>query len=176
MLMPRWRIGVQVRRRPFDRFAFLGAHYCVENTTLGDFLLQRALLIPAAVIAIAVLLISVMAVASGQWHAIGQTESGAKVSVSAVHSLKNHQRTALVRIQYPEPAQLPQGGPFVEMRAHVRLDCSNGSVSPSSEWFYTRERNGRSLVSKKVNQDLAFGQDPEGGFAALVTRSVCGQN
>ena len=138
--------------------------------------MQRALLIPAVIIAIAVLLISVMAVASGQWHSIGQTESGAKVSVSSVRSLKNQQRTALVRVQYPQPAQLPQGGPFIEMRARARFDCSNGTVSPSSEWFYTRERSGRSLVSKKVNQDSAFGQAPEGGFAALITKSVCGSN
>ena len=34
--------------------------------------------------------------AAGDWRAIGQTESGDKISVSAVRVLKNNQRTALV--------------------------------------------------------------------------------
>ena len=57
--------------------------------------------------------------AAGEWRAIGQTEAGDKISVSSIRVLKNNQRSALVRVEYKDPAQLPQGGPFVEMRARV---------------------------------------------------------
>lgn len=135
--------------------------------------LRRAVLILGVVVLTPVLLVSVVALASGRWHSLGETETGAEVSVSSVHSLKNNQRIALVRVHYKQPAQLPQGGPFVEMRASVRFDCSKGTITPSSEWFYTRDRSGRYSVSKKANQDSQFGAAPEGGFADLISKSVC---
>jgi hypothetical protein len=95
------------------------------------------------------------------------------VCISSVHKLKHNQRVALVRVDYKDPAQLPQGGPFVEMRARVRFNCGNGAAAPSTEWFYTRDRSGRYVVSKKANRDDQFGSAPEGGFADLVSRKVC---
>ena len=125
--------------------------------------------------AIIELLIAVSLVrAAGDWRTIGQTEAGDTVSVSSVRALKNNQRVALVRVEYKEPAQLP-GGPFVEMRARVRFNCTNGTASPTSEWFYTRDHSGRFVVSKKATHDDQFGKAPEGGFAELVSRNVCEQ-
>lgn len=135
--------------------------------------LKKAILIVAAVLA-PVLAVSLLR-AAADWRSIGQTESGAKISVGAVRVLKNNQRTALVRVEYKEPTQLPQGGPFVEMRARVRFNCTTGAAAPSSEWFYTRDHSGRLVVSKKANRDDQFGKAPEGGFADLVTKSVCSQ-
>src|SRR5579863_1321390 len=111
--------------------------------------------------------------AAGDWRSIGQTEAGDKVSVSSVRVLKNNQRLALVRVEYKEPAKLPQGGPFVEMRARVRFNCASGVANPTTEWFYSRDRGGRFVVSKKATHDDEFGKDPEGGFADLVSKSVC---
>jgi hypothetical protein len=137
--------------------------------------LKKALLILAAIALTPVLVVSLV-LAAGDWRAVGQTESGDKVSISSVRVLKNNQRTALVRVEYKEPAQLPQGGPFVEMRARVKFNCSNGEVSPTTQWFYSRDRSGRFVVSKKATHDDQFGKSPEGGFADLVSKSVCSQN
>jgi len=122
------------------------------------------------------LVVSLAAIASGDWRAVGQTEAGVKISVSSVRVLKSNQRLALVRVQYKEPADLPQGGPFVEMRARVRVNCASGVTAPTTEWFYTRDHSGRSVVSKKATHDDQFGKIPEGGFADLVSESVCGQS
>jgi hypothetical protein len=135
--------------------------------------LKKALLILAAVVAPFVVVNLVLA--AGDWREIGQTGAGDKISVSSVRVLKNNQRTALVRVEYKEPAELPQGGPFVEMRARVRIYCSNGQASPSTEWFYSRDRSGRFVVSKKATHDDQFGKAPEGGFADMVSKSVCSQ-
>ena len=113
--------------------------------------------------------------AAGEWQSIGQTEAGDKVSISSVRVLKNNQRSALVRVEYKEPAQLPQGGPFVEMRARVKFNCTSGTASPTTQWFYSRDHSGRSVVSKKANRDDHFGKAPEGGFADLVMDNVCSQ-
>ena len=129
-----------------------------------------------AAVVLAVLAVSLVALASGDWRAIGQTEAGDKISVSSVRVLKSNQRLALVRVEYKEPAELPQGGPFVEMRARVRFNCSSGTAAPTTEWFYTRDRSGRFVVSKKATHDDGFGKVPEGGFADLVSKSVCGQS
>ena len=137
--------------------------------------LKKALLILAAVVLAPVLVVGLAVLASGDWRAIGQTEAGAKVSVSSVHVLKGNQRLALVRVEYKEPAQLPQGGPFVEMRARVRFNCTTGAVTPTTEWFYTRDRSGRSVVGKKAWHDDKFGGGAEGAFADMVSRSVCSQ-
>lgn len=124
---------------------------------------------------LAVLAVSLAVRAAGDWRTIGQTESGDTVSVSSVRLLKSNQRMALVRVEYKEPVKLPQGGPFVEMRARVRFNCSNGIATPTSEWFYSRDHSGRFVVSKKAAHDDLFGKDPEGGFGDLLSKSVCEQ-
>ena len=140
---------------------------------LGSFALKKGLLILAVVLAS--LLVVTLVLAAGEWRTIGQTESGDKVSVSSVRVMKNNQRMALVRVEFKEPAELPQGGPFVEMRARVRFNCSNGVAAPTSEWFYSRDHSGRFVVSKKANHDDQFGKAPEGGFADMVSKNVCEQ-
>ena len=137
--------------------------------------MKKALLILVAVVLAPVLVLGLAAVAAGEWHIIGQTGTGDTVSVSSVRVLKKNQRVALVRVEYKDPAHLPQGGPFVEMRARVRFNCASGTATPTSEWFYTRDRSGRDVVSKKSFHDNEFGQNPEGGFADLVSKSVCSQ-
>ena len=122
-----------------------------------------------------VLMVSLAVFAAGEWRIIGQTEAGDKVSVSSVRVLKNNQRIALVRVEFKEPAKLPQGGPFVEMRARVRFNCTGGTAAPTSEWFYSRDHSGRFVVSKKATHDDQFGKNPEGGFIGLVSKDVCGQ-
>ena len=133
--------------------------------------MKKALIILAAVALAPAVVVNLLA--AGEWRTIGQTASGDTVSISSVRTLKNNQRTALVRVEYKEPAQLPQGGPFVEMRARVRFYCSSGQVTPATVWFYSRDHSGRFVVSKKANHDDQFGNDTEGGFAELINRSVC---
>lgn len=142
---------------------------------LGKLGLRKALLIFAAVVLAPALLVSLAVLAAGDWRTIGQTGAGDTVSVSSVRVLKSNQRVALVRVEFKEPATFPQGGPFVEMRARVRFNCANGSAAPTSEWFYTRDRSGRFVVSKKATRDDQFGKDPEGGFADMLSKSVCGK-
>jgi hypothetical protein len=136
--------------------------------------LKKILIVFAAVVLTPILVMSLL-LASGEWRSIGQTDAGDKISVSSVRVLKSNQRMALVRVEYKEPAKLPQGGPFVEMRARVRFNCASGAAAPTTEWFYTRDHSGRFVVSKKATHDDEFGKDPEGGFAELVSKSVCGQ-
>ena len=114
-----------------------------------------------------------LVLAAGDWRNVGKTEAGDTVSISSVHLLKNNSRTALVRVEYRNPTQLPQGGPFVEMRARVRFNCSNGQASPTTQWFYSRDHSGRFVVSKKANRDDQFGKAVEGGFLELVSKAVC---
>jgi len=147
---------------------------CAANSRQGIEALKKALLILAAVVLAPVLVVSLV-LAAGDWRAIGQTEAGDKVSVSAIRVLTKNQRLALVRVEYKDPAQLPQGGPFVEMRARVRINCSSGTASPTTEWFYSRDHSGRCVVTKKASRDDEFGKAPEGGFADLVSKSVCEQ-
>jgi hypothetical protein len=137
--------------------------------------LKKALLILTAVVLTPVLVVSLVLVAAGEWRSVGQTEAGHKVSISSVRVLKKNQRLALVRVEYKEPTKLPQGGPFVELRARVRFNCSEGTASPTTLWFYTPDRGGRPFVSKKAYHDDQFGQVAEGGFADLITKAVCSQ-
>jgi hypothetical protein len=137
--------------------------------------LKKSLIVVGAVVLAPMLVVSLVVFAAGDWRTIGQTEAGDQVSVSSIRILKNNQRIALVRVEFKEPAELPQGGPFVEMRARVRFNCSNGAAAPTTEWFYSRDRSGRFVVSKKATHDDQFGKNPEGGFVALVSKSVCGQ-
>jgi hypothetical protein len=134
--------------------------------------LKKALCILGGV-AVAVVVFATLVLASGEWQTVGQTPAGDIVSVSAVHGLRSNQRTALVRVQYKDPAELPHGGPFVEMRARVRFNCANGTAAPTTEWFYTRDRSGRIVVGKKATRDDQFGKAPEGGFVSLVSQNVC---
>ena len=137
--------------------------------------LKKVLVITAAVVLAPVLVVSLVVLAAGDWRTIGKTESGDIVSVSSVHKLKGNQRVALVRVEYKEPAELPQGGPFVEMRARVRFNCTSGAASPTTEWFYTRDRSGRFVVSKKASHDPEFGNGAEGAFAQMVRKDVCAE-
>jgi surface-adhesin protein E len=142
--------------------------------------LKKALVVLVAVLAVIVLapvlMASLVVFAAGDWRPVGQTEAGDKVSISSVRVLRNNQRLALVRIEYKEPAELPQGGPFVEMRARVRFNCASGVAAPTTEWFYSRDRGGRFVVSKKATHDEEFGKNPEGGFVGLVSQNVCSQS
>jgi hypothetical protein len=137
--------------------------------------MKKAFFIFAAVVLAPVIAVGLVLLAASDWRTIGQTQAGDTVAVSSIHKLKGDQRVALVRVDYKDPAQLPQGGPFVEMRARVRFNCSSGAASPSSEWFYTRDRGGRFVVSKKATHDDAFGQASEGNFAVMVSKDVCGK-
>lgn len=137
--------------------------------------MKKALLIVGAIVLAPVLVVGLVLRATGDWRTIGQTSSGDTVSVSAVKVLRSNQRVALVRVEYKEPTNLPQGGPFIEMRARVRFNCTSGTAAPTSQWFYTRDRSGRDVVSKKATHDDEFGQAPEHGFAAMVSQSVCSQ-
>lgn len=137
--------------------------------------MKKLLIVLAAIVLAPVLVVSLVVFAAGDWRPIGQTEAGDKVSVSSVRVLKNDQRLALVRVEYKEPAKLPQGGPFVEMRARVRFNCSSGAAAPTTVWFYSRDHSGRVVVSKKATHDDQFGKGPEGGFVALVSKDICGQ-
>lgn len=136
--------------------------------------MKKALIVLAAIV-LAPVLVSLVVLAAGDWRSIGQTEAGDKVSVSSVRVLKNNQRLALVRVEYKDPAVLPQGGPFVEMRARVRFNCASGVAAPTTEWFYSRDHSGRFVVSKKATHDDGFGKNPEGGFVDLVSKNVCSQ-
>lgn len=150
------------------------AHSNGLHLAWGSVELKKTLLILAAAIIAPVLVVSLV-LAAGDWRPIGETARGDKVSVSSVRVLKNNQRLALVRVEYKEPTKLPQGGPFVEMRARVRVNCSSGQVTPTSEWFYTRDRSGRIVVNKKQTHDDQFGKAVEGGFLEMATRNICGQ-
>jgi hypothetical protein len=137
--------------------------------------LKKAVIVLAAVVLAPALVVRLVLLAAGDWRTIGQTEAGDTVSVSSVRILKNNQRIALVRVEFKEPAKLPQGGPFVEMRARVRFNCASGAAAPTTEWFYSRDRSGRFVVSKKAARDDQFGKNPEGGFVAMVSKNVCSQ-
>jgi len=137
--------------------------------------LKKALIILVAVVLAPVLLVSLVAFAAGDWRPVGETATGAKVSVSSIRIQKNSQRIALVRVQYKEPTRLASGGPFVETRARVRFNCANGSAAPTAVWFYSRDRSGRFVVSKKTSHDELFGKEAEGGFGEMVSNYVCQQ-
>ncbi len=146
-----------------------------DNVLARRFPLKKTLPICAAVILAPIILVGVVAVAANEWRPIGTTAGGDQVLVSAVRAQKNGMRTAWVRVEYKEPTALPQGGSFVELRARVRFNCSNGSAVPNWEWLYSRDRNGKLVVSKKTRRDDQFGQSAEGGFAGLAKDFVCQQ-
>jgi Surface-adhesin protein E len=135
--------------------------------------LKKAFVCLVAIVAAPAILVGLAAFAAGDWRPIGETSRGDRVSVSSVRLLKKAQRTAWVRVEYKEPVKLPQGGPFVEMRARVRWDCASGNNVPLAVWFYSRDRSGKFVVSKKTTHDEQFGKDPEGGFEGMVRKNVC---
>ncbi|HVN17306.1 MAG TPA: hypothetical protein VMU05_00990 [Dongiaceae bacterium] len=135
--------------------------------------MKKALLIVAAVAA--PILVVTLVRAAGEWRVIGQTAAGDRVSVSSIRVLKNNQRSALVRVEYKEPIRLPQGGPFVELRARARFNCTSGVATPTTEWLYIRDRSGRLVVSKKAVHDDQFGKAVQGGFGEMVSKNVCAQ-
>lgn len=145
------------------------------NLVLRTVALKKALIILAGVVLTPVIVVNLVQ-AAGDWRTIGQTAAGDTISISAVRVLKNNQRSALVRVEYKQPAELHEGGPFVEMRARVRVYCSTGKIVPGTEWLYSRDRSGRPVVTKKATNDDQFGKNTEGGFVELVSKSVCSQS
>ena len=141
--------------------------------------MKKGLFIIFAVVLAPVLLVGVVALAAGDWRQIGATPGGDQVLVSSVTAQKNGLRTAWVRVQYKEPTKLPQGGPFVELRARVRFNCASDSAVPgavtNSEWFYSRDHGGKLVVSKKTHHDDQFGQMAEGDFGGIARDFVCSQ-
>ncbi len=141
--------------------------------------LKKGLIIIAAVVLAPILLVGLVVLAAGDWRTVGATSAGDQVLVSSVTTQKNGLRTAWVRVEYKEPTKLPQGGPFVELRARVRFNCASGSAVPgvvaNSEWFYSRDRGGKLVVSKKMHRDDQFGQMAEGGFGEMAREFVCKQ-
>jgi hypothetical protein len=126
-----------------------------------------------------VLLVGFVALAAGDWREVGATPGGDQILFSSVTAQKNGLRSAWIRVEYKEPAKLPQGGPFVELRARVRFNCASSSTAPSvvtnSEWFYSRDRGGKLVVSKKARRDDQFGQASEGDFGGIAQDFVCKQ-
>jgi hypothetical protein len=137
--------------------------------------LKRALLALIAIVVAPVVLVSLVAFAAGDWRTVGETVSGDQIAVSSIRVLKNNQRMAWVRVEYKEPATLPQGGPFVELRARVRFSCASGTATPTAEWFYSRDHSGKFVVSKKTRRDDQFGTGSEGGFGGIAGKYVCEQ-
>ena len=140
---------------------------------------EEGFLIIIVVVLAPILLVGVVALAAGDWRQIGATPGGDQVLVSSVTAQKNGLRTAWVRVEYKEPIKLPQGGPFVELRARVRFNCASGSSFPSvvanSEWLYSRDHSGKLVVSKKTHHDDQFGQVSEGDFGEIARDFVCTQ-
>jgi len=137
--------------------------------------LKKGVLIVVAVVLAPMLLVGLVAFAAQDWRQIGATPSGDQILVSSVTPQKNGLRTAWIRIEYKEPTKLPQGGPFVELRARVRFNCTSGTAIANSEWFYSRDHRGNLVVSKKSRRDDQFGQLAEGGFGDLAREFVCKQ-
>jgi hypothetical protein len=141
----------------------------------GLFPVKRGVLVAVAIVLAPILLVGIVALAAGDWRPAGSTAAGDQVLVSSVSPLRNGLRTAWVRVEYKEPTRLPQGGPFIELRARVRYNCGSGSASPNSEWFYSRDRSGKLVVSKKMRRDDQFGQVSEGNFGEIARGFVCSQ-
>ena len=136
---------------------------------------KKGLFVAVAIMLAPVLLVGLVALAAGDWRQIGATVGGDQVLVSSVTAQKNGLRTAWIRVEYKEPTKLPQGGPFVELRARVHFNCASGSAVPVSEWFYSRDHGGKPVVSKKMHRDDQFGQASEGNFGELAQDFVCKQ-
>jgi hypothetical protein len=137
--------------------------------------LKKGAIIIVAVVLAPVLLVGLSALAANEWRMIGSTSAGDRVLVCAVTAQKNGLRTAWIRVEYKEPLRLPQGGPFVELRARVHFNCASGGAVPNSEWLYSRDHSGKLVVSRKTRRDDQFGQVAEGGFGEIARDFVCKQ-
>jgi hypothetical protein len=133
---------------------------------------KRLFIVAAAVLAPLLLMV---AFAAGEWRQIGATPAGDQVSVSIVSPRKNGLRSAWVRVQYKNPSKPSQGSPFVELRARVRFNCATGGTVTSPAWFYSKDRSGKLVVSKKLRRDDQFGQASEGNFIGMARDFVCAQ-
>jgi hypothetical protein len=164
--------------RTVDRKRFLAQSVCGVLNGFTSIPMKKGFFIIVALVLAPILLVGVVALAASDWRQIGSTPGGDQVLVSSVTSQKNGLRTAWVRVEYKEPTKLPQGGPFVELRARVHFSCGAGSAVPSvanSEWFYSRDRGGKLVVSKKARRDDQFGQAAEGDFGEMAREFVCKQ-
>jgi hypothetical protein len=45
----------------------------------------------------------------------------------------------------------------------------------SPEWFYSKDRSGKLVVSKKIRRDDQFGQASQGNFIGVARDFVCEQ-
>ena len=158
-----------------DRIAFLAQSVCGVLMGLPLSPVKKGLFIAVAVVLAPVLLVGLVVLAAGDWREAGATPGGDQVLVSSVTAQKNGLRTAWVRVEYKDPIKLPQGGPFVELRARVRFNCASGAEIPNSEWLYSRDRGGKLVVSKKTRRDDQFGQVAEGDFGGIAREFVCKQ-
>jgi hypothetical protein len=163
-----------------DRKTVLAQSVCGALMAWSPSPVKKGAFILVAVVLAPILLVGLVAFAANDWRQIGSTPAGDQVLVSAVTAQKNGLRSAWIRVEYKEPTKLPQGGPFVELRARVRFNCSSGggaapTVVANSEWFYSRDHGGKLVVSKKSRRDDQFGQAAEGGFAGMARDFVCQQ-
>jgi hypothetical protein len=161
-----------------DRNPFLAQSVCGVLMALPPSPMKKGLFIMVAVVLAPVVLVGLVALAAGDWRTVGATAGGDQVLVSSVSARRHGLRTAWVRVEYKEPTKLPQGGPFVELRARVRFNCSSGAVPgvvANSEWFYSRDHGGKLVVSKKTRHDDQFGQVSEGDFGEMAREFVCKQ-
>lgn len=158
-----------------DRKRFLPQSVSGVLILSPSFSMKKGFLIVLAVILAPILVVGLVALAAGDWRQAGATAGGDQILVSSVSAPKNGLRTAWVRIEYKEPTRLLQGGPFVELRARVRFNCTSGSAVANSEWFYSRDGGGKLVVSKKARHDDQFGQASEGDFGDIARNFVCKQ-
>src|ERR1700731_474330 len=96
--------------------------------------MKKAVLVAVSVVLAPVLLVGVVAMAAGDWRDIGATAGLDQALGRLVSASRHNRRTAWVRVEYKEPANLPQGGSFVELRARVHLNCASGRGVTNSEW------------------------------------------
>jgi hypothetical protein len=166
---------MEIKHTRVDRNAFLAESVCAEimASSLSSF--KHAILIAIAIVLAPIVLVGLAAFAAGDWRSIGATAEGDQILISSLTAQKNGSRTAWVRVEYKEPTRLPQGGPFVELRARVHFNCLSGSAVPNSEWFYTRDHGGKLIVGKKLHRDDQFGNSAEGGFGEIAREFVCKQ-
>src|SRR5580692_3104660 len=160
-----------------DRKRFLAQSVSGVLMPIPPLPMKKGFLIMVAVVLAPVLLVGLVALAAGDWREVGATPGGDQVLVSSVTVQKNGLRSAWIRVEYKEPTKLPQGGPFVELRARVRFNCASAapSVVTNSEWLYSRDRGGKLVVSKKTRHDDQFGQASEGDFGGIAREFVCSQ-
>jgi hypothetical protein len=137
--------------------------------------LKRSILIAVAVVLAPLVVVSFALRATSEWQTIGQTANGDTVAISSVRTIKPNLRVALVRVDYKSAAQVSQGPAVIQLRARAHFNCATGAVTPTTVWFYSLDRNGRYVVTRKTTHDADFGQAAEGGFAEMLSHNVCSQ-